>query len=366
MPSLLAALAVPGFDNPLGVRDVRAACVLLVDGLGWAQLREHAVDAPFLSSLAEDSEPLVAGFPATTATSLASLATGQPAGVHGIVSYSFALPGIGLLDTLTWTASDDDTQIDLRERVLPEQVQPTVTMLERATHAGVDVTCVVPPRHEHSGLSRAVLRGGDFRAARALGELAAAVLATLAKPHPALCYAYLGDLDGLGHAHGPGSLEWRLHLSTVDHLVSTLAERMPPGSVLTITSDHGMIDVPGDCRVDVDTHPVLREGVRYLAGDVRARHVYTQPGAAADVLAAWQEVLGPRAWVLSRDQATEAGWFGPVTGRVRPRIGDVVTASCGHHGIVRSHAEPNVTAMVAHHGSFAPAEQHVLFLTSYR
>src|ERR1043165_4774657 len=39
-PSLLAALGSPGFDNRLAVADTRAACLLLIDALGWELLRD--------------------------------------------------------------------------------------------------------------------------------------------------------------------------------------------------------------------------------------------------------------------------------------------------------------------------------------
>ncbi|HEV3465087.1 MAG TPA: alkaline phosphatase family protein, partial [Actinomycetota bacterium] len=38
MPSLLAALDVPGYANPLGVEPLRRACLLVADGLGWELL----------------------------------------------------------------------------------------------------------------------------------------------------------------------------------------------------------------------------------------------------------------------------------------------------------------------------------------
>ncbi|MBQ6644734.1 MAG: alkaline phosphatase family protein, partial [Saccharopolyspora sp.] len=75
LPSVLAALGTAGFTDSLGIPRCRAAAVLLVDGLGWELLREHAADAPFLASLAV-REPIKAGFPTTTATSITSLGTG--------------------------------------------------------------------------------------------------------------------------------------------------------------------------------------------------------------------------------------------------------------------------------------------------
>jgi hypothetical protein len=91
--------------------------------------------------------------------------------------------------------------------------------------------------------------------------------------------------------------------------------------------------------------------------------VHAAPGAAADVLATWREVLGPRAQVLAREEAVAAGWFGPtVADRVRERIGDVVVAARHGTGVLRRVAEPRESAMVGHHGSLTDAEQLVPFL----
>lgn len=132
---------------------------------------------------------------------------------------------------------------------------------------------------------------------------------------------------------------------------------LAPGALLAVVADHGMVTVEG--ALDIDETPALLGGVRAIGGEVRARHVYSEPGAEADVLAAWREVVGERAWILPRDEAIEAGWFGPVSDRVRPRIGDVVVASKGRFGLVRELAEAVESSLVGQHGSLTPAEQLV-------
>jgi hypothetical protein len=108
---------------------------------------------------------------------------------------------------------------------------------------------------------------------------------------------------------------------------------------------------------------MLQAGVRLLGGEVRDRHVYAEPGAQAEVLAAWRERLGDSAWVLSRDEAIDAGWFGPtVVERARARIGDVVAAMRGQAGVVRRTAEPLESSMLGQHGSLTTAEQLVPLL----
>src|ERR1035441_6558520 len=117
---------------------------------------------------------------------------------------------------------------------------------------------------------------------------------------------YYGGLDATGHACGSGSDAWRYQLGHVDKLAEQLAGALPPGTTLYITADHGMVDVAPHDRIDADTEPALRAGVALLGGEPRARHVYAEPGAATDVLAAWRETLGPRAWGGARGAAASA------------------------------------------------------------
>jgi Type I phosphodiesterase / nucleotide pyrophosphatase len=256
---------------------------------------------------------------------------------------------------------------DLLHRLVPEQVQPDATAFERAAASGITVTLVGPRQHAHSGMTRAVLRGGRYRSAFTLPDLVAVAAATLAEPGPQLVYAYSPDLDLVGHIRGVDSEAWRLQLGEIDQAAAALAERLPPGCLLAVTGDHGMVDIAPEDRLDVGDLPHLLAGVRVLGGEARARHVYTEPGAADDVLAAWGAVLGDRMWVVSRDQAIAAGWFGPlVSDRIRPRIGDVVAAAHGRIGVMQRAVDPAHARMRGHHGSMTAREQLVPLITVNR
>jgi hypothetical protein len=351
--SLLAALGLVREANPLRLPAADRVCVLVVDGLGWELLREHQAAAPFLSELGVSGRLLTAGFPAMTATSLTSLGTGTPPGQHGVLGYLVAVPGEGrLLNTLRW-----DSRVD------PVSWQPGPTIFERAAAAGIAGFHVAHPAVLRTGLSAAALRGAEGVAAGTLGALAAQAAAVLRRSDRALAFVYHGQLDSTGHVFGCSSDAWRYHLGQVDRLAEHLAGALPPGTALYVTADHGMVDVPPQDRTDADAVPGLRDGVALLGGDARSRHVYAEPGAAADVLAAWREVLGHRAWVVSRDEAIAEGWFGPVDPRVVPRIGDVVAASTATSAIVATRAEPQESALIGMHGSLTLAEQAVPLLT---
>ncbi|TNC18699.1 alkaline phosphatase family protein [Amycolatopsis alkalitolerans] len=359
VPSVLAVLGVPGFANTLEIPPVSSACVLLVDGLGWELLEEHAAEAPVLAALARS--PLKVGYPATTVAGLAAIGTGLASGEHGMTGYTFVVPGVGVLNALRWATHPRGP--DLRERLPPGEAQPLPTTFERAADAGARSAVVSEAQFAKTALTEAVQRGGEYVGVYALGDLAASILHRLEQPR-SFAYAYHSQLDQMGHRYGPGSAAWRYQLRQVDRLVESVVDNLPPDSMLAVVADHGMVTI--DEATDLDAVPDLLAGVRAIAGEPRARHVYADEGAMDDVLGAWRVELGDRAWVVTREEAIEAGWFGPrVSDRVRPRIGDLVVAARERFGLVRRAAEPFESALIGHHGSLTTAEQLVPLAVAY-
>jgi hypothetical protein len=365
VPSVLAALGVPGFENRLGVEPLPGVCILVVDGLGWDLIERHPGDAPFLTEVANSSgRPISTVFPSTTSASLASLGTGLPPGEHGLVGYTFAVPGHDrAMNSLQWDLYGIGPYLDLRAELRPEDFQPMPTLMERAGSAGVEITLVGPSGHVDSGLTRAILRGGRYVGADALDQLVEAVAATLTRDGRTNAYAYHPFLDTFGHLRGVSSNEWTEHLLSVDRAAQAIYERLPAGFALVVTADHGMVNLGPEERIDVADAPELMAGVRLLAGEARARHVHARPGAANDVLAVWRDMLGDRMWVVPKEEAIAAGWFGPkVLDWVRPRIGDVIAAAFATTGVFQREVDPLQATLVGHHGSMTPVEQRVPFI----
>jgi hypothetical protein len=351
LPSVLGALGVAGEHDLIGLPRSRRYCVLLIDGLGWNLLRAHPAQAPFLISLS--ARTITSGSPATTVTSLTSFGTGLPPGRHGVLGYTTRIPGTNeLLNALKWPATVD-----------PIAYQPHPTVFERAAGAGVAVAVVGERKFRTSGLTIAGLRSPGFRSADTLGERVAGA-AEAAAPEQSLVYVYDGDLDTTGHRAGCGSLAWQHQLTMVDRFAEELFDALPAGTTLVVTADHGMVDVDHANRIDVDDLPALRDGVALVGGEARFRHVYAEPGASSDVLAAWRAVLGDRATVLSREAAVDAGWFGAVEGRVMDRIGDVVASVGGDCAVEIRSVFPVEASLIGLHGALSADEMLVPLLVS--
>ena len=196
-----------------------------------------------------------------------------------------------------------------------------------------------------------------FVAAASLSDRVDATLAAVRRSPRALVHLYWEDVDKVGHVEGPDSWQWGDALETVDRELARLAASLPDDCSLTVTADHGMVEVPPTDRLDVAEDPRLTAGTRFVSLEFRAPQVYTEPGAAADVLAVWTDVLGDRADVLAREAAVAAGWFGPVRPEVLPRIGDVVVAMRARYAVVDSRrASPQLLGLVGLHGSLSDAE----------
>lgn len=348
--SAAAAAGAQGFTDVLGIGECRHAVVCLVDGLGWLSLQEHADLAPHLLSFA--GGPIDSVFPTTTPVGLGSFGTGLLPGAHGLVSAAFEYPETGeLLSPLQWGGHPT-----------PVAVQPEPTVFERAAAAGLHVTTVSPAAYRESGLTRAVLRGADYVPADTVDERVAAVAALRAAedsaPGSALTYVYWPELDRVGHEAGVGSAQWRAALRRVDELVARLDAAAGPGAAVVVTADHGMVDCPPEVRIDVEADARLMRGVRRIAGEPRARHVYTEPGAAADVADAWRSVLDDRALVLTRSEVVARGMLGQVDPALEERIGDVVAVPHGAW-MLASSVDPTVSRLLGQHGGLTDAELRI-------
>lgn len=363
VPAALRSLGVP--DLPEGVHpaswelpEARMVVVLLVDGLGAEQLARRSGHARTLRAMSSPAgvDGFACGFPSTTATSLTSLGTGLPAGGHGIVGWQTNWRG-RLFNHLAWQDGPD-----------PASHQPLPTLFQHAARRDVTMSTVSWPRYADSGLTRASLRGGGFVGASTHTERTEGVLRAVAQAGRrgrALVYAYWDEIDKAGHVHGPDSLEWGEAVEALDAWVADLLGRLPAGAVLAVTADHGMVEAPHGSRRDLAHEPALASGVSLLAGEPRAPQAWCVPGAVDDVVAGWRAELGESAIVLSRDEAVEAGWFGPVRPGYEERIGEVVAAMLEDATLLDSRElRPAILGLRGHHGSITEAETAIPLLVT--
>lgn len=359
LPSAAHALGVPGYPNPLRLEPTKRVAVIMVDGLGWNQLKSHLGHAPFLRSQFDRAQKLGTGFPSTTATSLSSLALGAAPGKHGMLGYDVIDPARRrVVNQLGGWPGDLD----------PRAWQPLPTVFEKAAEHGVHCATVSIAQFAESSLTRAALRGPKFVAARQPAARARATAEIFAAHRNALVYTYFNELDKAGHKFGVDSPQWRDTLEELDYVIKNLVSRLPEQTTVLITGDHGMVDVPASQRIDYSLQPELIEGVELTSGEPRGVQLSFAAGTDARqrsaVREAWQRAYGSKAWILSRDEAVELGYFGEIRPEFLSRLGDLLILAAEAIAFYDGRrVKPMAFEMVGQHGSLTAAERFVpLFL----
>jgi predicted AlkP superfamily pyrophosphatase or phosphodiesterase len=346
---------VPGcVEDAFRLPETARYVVVLIDGLGWNLLRRGLLAAPFLGSFLGGAQPITSAVPSTTVTSLGSLGTGQPPGQHGLVGYTSRVPSTGeILNGLTWESD-----------VVPTVYQSKPTFFERASKAGVAVTSVALARFQGTGLTEAALRGAAFVpfSDESAEDLRIALIVDAAlRGDRTVVYAYERELDHYGHVHGCNSADWLQQLARIDAMCERLRAALPPQVTVIITGDHGMVDIPSEQRIIAEDDPALMAGVSALAGEARFRHLYVDQELPRRVADRWRARFGELAWVRTRDEAIDEGWFAAIDDQLRERWGHVLVALRGDWAVMTS-AFPREFTLIGMHGSLTPAEMLVPLL----
>lgn len=327
----------------------RSVVLVVIDGLGAISLRAHAGHARTLTASMSRRDVAQSVFPSTTAAALTSIVTGAWPGEHGLVGYRVLDRSRDVLvNQLSGWESDG---LD------PATWQTAPTVFERAAVHGHGSFAVGVAAYAHSGFTRATLRGAQFVAAATAAERVETAYA-LAAQHPgSLVYCYLPEVDKAGHKHGIASAAWTAALEELD---AALGARIPAEVGVLVTSDHGMVDVPGDRQVIVDESHLA--GIRHVGGEPRMLHLYLEPEAdAASVTARWRSDLEGVADVVTREEAVVGGLFGPVvTAAASERIGDLLVIARGVRAVYDgTAADQRGRGMVGQHGGVTPEERQV-------
>lgn len=327
---------------------IRSLVMIVVDGLGHANLKGRLGHAPTLSRLQQRRIETVA--PSTTGAALTTLTTGRLPGAHGLIGYKIRHPENGLVTTLKdWAGIADRRSWQL-----------ATPLFEAARTAGARPVAIGRPAHAVGGLTEAILTGADYVPGQRIEDRFAAASALLRGSDPIVAYLYIDELDKAAHEAGWQSPQWVRRLEQLDASLDLFLRALPGDVGVIVTADHGIVDVSAHQQVMLDSSPELLRDVVEIGGEPRFRSLYLDPSSDPQSVAAqWAASEGSRAWVMTRDEAVASGMFGPVAPGVAARLGDVLIAARKNVAYYRSDDGPGALAMVGQHGSFSEDERGV-------
>jgi hypothetical protein len=330
---------------PAAARNAAQVVLLVLDGLGWEQLQERTDRAPTLSAMTGRAITSVA--PSTTATALTSIATGLPPAAHGVLGYRIAVGHGELLNVLRWTTERGDAR----------QTLPPADFQLCTPFAGVHPPVITKAHFGSTGFTGAHLGGTRLVGWRVPSNIPVEIRRLLGEGEP-FVYAYYDGIDHVAHAYGFGP-HYDAELRFVDRLVAEVLASLPAGAVLVVIADHGQVQV-GNAVLTIDEGAM--GDVEMLSGEARFRWLHARPGTSARLLERVRAAHGHVAWVHSRAELEEAGWFGgPLSAEFAERVGDVALVPFEAVAFLDP-ADTGETVLVCRHGSLTAAEALVPLL----
>ena len=312
--------------------------LLVLDGLGWDQLEERAHLAPTLTSLPRT--PITTVCPTTTATALTSITTGLSPGAHGVIGSRIAIQR-QILNVLRWSTPRGDA----RESIVPSGVQP------HEAFGSERPPVITRAEFIATGFTEAHLQPSRFEGYRMPSTMVVEVAQTLRRGEPFL-YAYYDGIDKVAHEYGLGE-HYDAELMAVDQMVRAIVAGLPQGAALVVTADHGQVQVGNNV---IEPAREVLSMVDFQSGEGRFRWFHARPGATAELAAACAERYGDQAWVVTRTQTIDEGWWGPgLTDSAAACLGDV--ALVAREPVAFSDpADTGPFVLQSRHGSLTSAE----------
>jgi arylsulfatase A-like enzyme len=253
------------------------------------------------------------------------------------------------MNTLQWTIGGRDARV----RVPAQSFQPFPSF------PGAETLVPVVTRYDYgpTGFTAAHLGRVALHRWHTPAGLVTGVRRYVSEGAP-FVYAYYEGIDKVAHARGLKQ-DYDDELRAVDRLIGDVLEVLPEGAVLVVTADHGQVEVGPSIEV---LGREIMEGVTLMSGEGRFRWLHVRPGATADVAAAAAELYGKEAWVRTRAQIFDEGWFGGVpSSEVAARLGDVALVPFAPIAFLDP-ADTGELRLKARHGSLTPEEMLIPLL----
>jgi len=302
---------------PAEISAARNLVLLIVDGLGDLYLTRRGAGGELER---RRRGAMTSVFPSTTASAITTTYTGCAPLEHGLTGWFTYFGAAGCVAApLPFRSRGDYLPLE-RRGVAPEDIYASGPMFDTLPVRSIVVSHrdIVDSGYNRHHCGRAERRAYDDLDGL-VRETEAAVKSGSERK---FVYAYWPMYDTISHQHGAESEQAARQFAAVDAAFGALLARLAgTDSAVVATADHGFIDCPPECALQLEHGPGLSALLRFpLCGERRVAYCHVQQGRAKEFMARAAEWLGGRAEVRQSRALLEEGWFG--TGAAHPNIGE--------------------------------------------
>lgn len=335
----------------------RKLVFILIDGLGDLFLQRSGAGG---SLLKHRTGHLTSVFPSTTASAVTTTMTGLAPARHGLTGWFIHERRFG--GVIAPLPAIRRGGAPLRGPLAIPRLFSYRTLFQRRKRPAIFVS---PRELAFSPYSRRHSRGASTLGYKGLQGMMDTIVGAIqgTANHPVLVHAYYPTFDGLGHAYGCNSAEVVTHFGRIDAAFGQLLDRLQgSGTDVVLTADHGFIDSPPECVIELTTLPELQTMLSApLFGERRTAFCAVRRGAERDFEQLAREYLPGKAVVARSDDLIGLGLFGP--GKPHRRLQERI----GTHALlmergwtIRDHvAGEQEHAMIGVHGGLSPDEMWI-------
>lgn len=377
-------MGLPGFKGNVLHKDITSTfpnnatkvILLVIDGLSYQRFLEWKEEAQIWNRLINDGllAPLTSVVPSTTSSSLTTLWTGSSPASHGIIGYEMWLKEYALVANMIlhspMTFKGDVPGSLKKAGFSPQGFLKLPTLGTHLRDHGCKPIAFSHFSIANSGLSQILMKDVDIYPFQTPASLCVSLRELIEKDRSEklFCWVYWGELDGISHYYGPDDERAKaefLHLSSAleRFFLSHLSDRVRQDTLFILTSDHGQSYTPLNEHFLLKNHLELDRCLRMNPTcENRFASLYLYPGAEEQVRDYFARVFHNRFTLISRDDALQAGLFGPGhhhTDLVN-RLGDLIAIAHDDAYLWWSNEDD---FLLGRHGSLNPDDMLVPFLT---
>lgn len=221
------------------LKHAKKIVIFLVDGMGYEKFAKVNEELNFQDVLKVSSV-----FPTTTTAAVTSWFTAKTPKEHGMLGYILYLREIGSITNMiefSYPGVEGGMFSNMMKKRIHRLENVFDALREKELYGGVLTHASIA----NSGLSYLIHRNGHIMSYYYMGDLLATLKKRLSEDWTGILYVYWGHLDGLGHKKGPDSDAYTIEMKRIlTELKRFSEESLNDETLLVITSDHGMIQIP--------------------------------------------------------------------------------------------------------------------------